>query len=165
MRYNIHSTTIVRKVFELKNNYFKRIMKNSCVYFTVISVILLTIQLIFGEQSDYTTVTPWRFILIYPYSCLISAARELMKYDKLSYPIRVIFHYFAVIWGFFFLMYLPASMKASGSTLLVALSLLTMLYIFSFIAYKLISGVFKSKSNKRKQYDSIFSGENRGVKK
>ncbi len=146
-------------------DYFKRILKDACVWFTAISVLILSVQLIFGEESDYTTVTPFRFILIYPYSLLISGANILMKYTKLNYFVRAVCHYFAVIWGFFFLMYLPASMNAGGSTLLVAISLLTLTYVILFTVVKLIKGALKSKANKEKEYDSIFGGKNERTKR
>lgn len=135
---------------------FKRSVASACIYFTAISVFLLAVQLIFGEQTDTTTVTPFRFILILPYSFVISLANIFYK-SEASYPFaRVICHYLAVVVGFFLFMYLPTVTDVIGSTSLVVLFLTTVLYVFAYVIVKLIGSAIKTKENNNKKYNSMF---------
>ncbi len=134
----------------------KKALASGCVYFTVISVFLLAIQLIFGEETDTTTVTPLRFILIYPYSFLIALGGIVHSDKKINVVLRVLCHYAAVALGFFVLMYIPTATNARGSEILVALFTVTIVYVFGYLIYRLITSVINSKKNKEKKYDSMF---------
>lgn len=134
----------------------KKALASGCVYFTLISIFLLAIQLIFGEATDTTTVTPLRFILIYPYSFLIALGNIVHSDKKINIVLRVLCHYTTVALGFFVLMYIPTATNARGSEILVALFTVTIVYVFGYLIYRLITSVVNSKKNKEKKYDSMF---------
>lgn len=134
----------------------KKAFTRGCIYFTLISVFLLAIQLIFGEATDTTTVTPLRFILIYPYSFLIALGGIAHADKRLNAVLRVICHYASIALGFFVFMYIPTATDARGSEILVALFTVTVVYAFGYLIYKLVLSTVKSKKNKEKKYDSMF---------
>lgn len=134
----------------------KKALAHGCIYFTLISIFLLAVQLIFGEATNTTTVTPLRFILIYPYSFLIALGGIVHADKRLNAVLRVVCHYAAIALGFFIFMYIPTATNARGSEILVALFTVTLVYAFGYLMYRLISSAIKSKKNKEKKYDSMF---------
>ena len=43
----------------------KRILTKACIYYSIITIILLALLLIIGDDSDIMVITPFRFMLIY----------------------------------------------------------------------------------------------------
>lgn len=128
----------------------------ACVYFTAVAMVLLIIQAIIGESSDAVTIYPLRFILIFPYALLFSAANTLLSLKTVAKWLRVVCHYLATVMGFLIFMYLPASFDRDGSAILVAIFIVTVLYIFAFLLIAGIRSAIKKNSAEHKKYDSMF---------
>ena len=143
----------------------KKILAKACIYYAAITIFLLVCQLISTGASDEMTVTPFRFILIYPYSMAIAFATDFYSNKKMSEFTRTICHYGCVALGFFAFMYLPSATNAHGNDILVALSAISFVYFLMYLIYRLIRASIGRKNNKEQEYDSMFKTKNRGKNK
>ena len=121
----------------------KKLLINTCVYFTLISVVILLLGLL-ADGGGAGGVLSTQSLLFLPFSLLMAIAQELLRADKLARWIRFVLHYVITLLDIYLFLLLPSSARPSSATLLVLFAILTLVYwiLFGIIAL-LISRVKK----------------------
>ena len=115
-------------------NFIKKILKSTCVYFTLISLLFLLLSLADSNGSSGGFNASSLFFL--PFGLVMALAQELISTKKISAGIRFIGHYASTLLAVFCFLFLPSGNMPSGSTMLILFALLTILYwiIFGLVA-------------------------------
>ncbi len=117
-----------RKAFTMKKTALvKKWLTDTCVWFTVITLILMIIPLILKRKfDDIPNVKQFLFLL--PFAMSFSAAQMLLKAKSLSATAKRGLHYIITLLAFFFFLWLPANTVSGATAVLIALFLLSLLY-------------------------------------
>ena len=121
----------------------KKWLTDTCAWFTVITLILMLIPLIFNREfQDIPNVG--RFLLILPFSMSFSAAWMILKSKAISAGAGRALHYLITLLAFYLFLWLPAMRASRVSTVVVALFLLSILYWFIYLVARLAGKRFRS---------------------
>lgn len=110
-------------------NIFSKIKKcfiNGCVWYTVVSLMFLIINLAFSKNGA-SSISAKSFFLIFPFGLSMSGAGMLYR-SKLPRWSRILSHYLISIVSFLVFMLLPAGSASSGVVILLMLVLLSVIY-------------------------------------
>ena len=106
-------------------DFIKKILKNTCVYYTLISVALLLLGLLDGNGTLGVGFNSSALLFI-PFSVCMALAQELLCCKSLSRAVRYLGHYAITLAATVVLFSFKASFTSSN--LIVLLALLTVLY-------------------------------------
>lgn len=139
-----------------KNQNFKKIFLNACVYYTATTFLLI---FLFWLISDDITraMHPVALMLILPFSLGFSAANNLLQYEKMGLWSRVILHYaitMASIWCFLFLPNKAKGQSAAGALILYLI--LTLLYAVIMGVFLYFKGRIKRITREESKYISVY---------
>ncbi len=98
-----------------------------CVWYAIISLIFLMIDLIISYNNATHVIAATSFLLIFPFGLSMSGAGMLYR-SKLPRWSRILLHYGISIVSFLVFMLLPAGSLSSGVYVLLMLVLLTVIY-------------------------------------
>lgn len=116
----------------------KRWLNGGCVYFTVIALFFLLLNLATLESENLKSISPISFLRIVPAALTISAAGLMLKWQVLPRWARSLSHYALVILAFFLFLWRPLNPIASTSTTLIVIVILTAIYWLVFLLVHLI---------------------------
>ena len=105
----------------------KRWFVSGCVWYAVISLIFLIIDVVLSASDATHVVSSTSFLLIFPFGLSMSGAGMLFR-SKLPRWSRILLHYGISILSFLLSMLLPAGSASSGVYVLLMLVLLTVIY-------------------------------------
>lgn len=105
----------------------KQWLVGGCVWYAIISLIFLMIDLIISSKNTTHVVSATSFLLMFPFGLSMSGAGMLYK-SKLPRWSRILLHYIISIVSFLLFMLLPAGSTSSGVYVLLMLVLLTVIY-------------------------------------
>ena len=120
---------------------FKKIKQwftGGCVWYAIISLIFLIIDLIISQKDATHVISSTSFLLIFPFGLAMSGAGMLYK-SKLPRWSRILSHYIISIVSFLLFMLLPAGSLSSGVYVLLMLVLLTVVYWILFALVHIFS--------------------------
>ena len=123
---NKKTPTVPKKKEE---NVFTKIKKwfvSGCVWYAVISLIFLIINLSFTKNGT-SSISAKSFFLIFPFGLSMSFAGMVYR-GSLPRWARILSHYFLSIISFLVCMLLPAGSASSGVVVLLMLVLLSVIY-------------------------------------
>ncbi len=109
-----------------------------CVWYAVISLIFLAIDLILSNTNAIHVISSTSFLLIFPFGLCMSGAGMLYK-SKLPRWTRILLHYIISIVSFLLFMLLPAGSLSSAVYVLLMLVLLTVIYWILFALVHIFS--------------------------
>lgn len=112
----------------------KRWLNGGCVYFTVISLFFLLLNLATPEKS----ITPVSFLRIVPAALTISLGGLLLKWQVIPRWARCLAHYALLMLAFFLFLWIPLNPIASPSTTLIVIVVLSVVYWLIFLLVHLI---------------------------
>lgn len=142
-----------------KNNHFRSICLNACIYYTVTTFLLI---FLFWLISDDITraMHPVSLMLILPFSLGFAAANTLFKHEKWPTWARVFLHYaitMASIWCFLFLPNKAKGQPASGALILYLLLTLIYAIIMGVVLY--YRGRIKNITREKSKYTSVYKNK------
>ena len=105
----------------------KQWFTGGCVWYAIISLIFLIIDLILSNTNTTHVISSTSFLLIFPFGLSMSGAGMLYK-SKLPRWSRILLHYIISIVSFLLFMLLPAGSASTGVYVLLMLVLLTVIY-------------------------------------
>jgi hypothetical protein len=135
-------------------------LKNTCVWFTVLSLCILLITLISSavdETSSAAYLRATRFLLLLPFALCATLAGDVRR-SSLPAVVRGILHPVLSLGGFILFIYLPVNLSqghTSMQTLLWILAILV-IYLVGFLVYIGISHAKRSKKGNSAPYQSQF---------
>ena len=124
---------------------FKKIKQwftGGCVWYAIISLIFLIIDLIISQKDATHVISSTSFLLIFPFGLAMSGAGMLYK-SKLPRWSRILSHYVISIVSFLLFMLLPAGSTSSGVYVLLMLVLLTVIYWILFALVHIFAARWK----------------------
>ena len=111
-------------------NLIKKILKSTCVYFTLISLLFLLLSL--ADSKGASGGFNFSALFFLPFGLAMALGQELICVKKLSAGIRYLSHYAITLLAIFCFLFLPSGNMPSGSTMLILFALLTVLYWIAF---------------------------------
>ncbi|MBE6566210.1 MAG: hypothetical protein E7659_03780 [Ruminococcaceae bacterium] len=124
---------------------FKKIKQwftGGCVWYAIISLIFLIIDLIISQKDATHVISSTSFLLIFPFGLAMSGAGMLYK-SKLPRWSRILSHYVISIVSFLLFMLLPAGSTSSGVYVLLMLVLLSVIYWILFALVHIFAARWK----------------------
>ena len=122
----------------------KKTVTTACVYYAGISVALLIIQAIANGGLNEFAIGALEFLLLFPFSLSISAAKTINRHASFSSAARRLLHYFIFTLAFFLFLWLPtlnADSKPMNS--IIVLVLFSIVYWLSFLIVSLTKKRFQ----------------------
>lgn len=104
-------------------NLIKKIFKNTCVYFSLISIAFMILGVIGGRAASGIGFQASAFLFI-PFGLCMALAQELLCAKKFSAPIRYLGHYFITILSFFLCFIIPSAQDFDGFAVFLFVSIL-----------------------------------------
>lgn len=108
--------------------FLKKWLADACVYFTMISFIMIFGMLLLNNGEKAGNINAVSFLLFFPFGLCLSAAGMLFSSDKLPSWAKYLLHYVITILSLFVFLWLPANTSARASTGLIMLVLISVLY-------------------------------------
>lgn len=112
----------------------KRLAARTCVWFTLLSVVLMVIRAI-TDGIDGGIIEISRFLLLLPCGLFLAGAGIVLRHTSLSRWLRMLLHYLLTTLAFFLFLWLPGG-SHSGVQNLLAL-------VFFTVGYALVCGVVR----------------------
>ncbi len=105
---------------------FKKWLIGGCIWYTVISLLLLGIQKLMPDISS--GINADAFLLIFPFGLTVSLGNLLYHCKKIPRYLRWISHYLCVLLAAILFLWLPSNTATSPATVLILLVAGTALY-------------------------------------
>ena len=106
-------------------NFIKKIFKSTCVYFTLISIVILLLGLLDGNDASKSWFTTSTFLFL-PFGLCMAFAQELLCAKRFSGFARYVGHYVITIAAIIGMLAFNASF--STTNLIILIFFLTILY-------------------------------------
>lgn len=120
----------------------KQWLVGGCVWYAIISLVFLMIDLIISERNAAHVVSATSFLLIFPFGLSLSGAGMLYR-SKLPRWSRILSHYLISVIAFLLFMLLPAGSVSSGVFVLLMLVLLSVIYWILFALVHIFAARWK----------------------
>ena len=137
------------------------IINHSCIYFTLLSLVLLFIQYITSENAT-SYIEPSRFLLLFPFAFCISVAECIFKAKTLNIFIRVLVHYAVFVISFYVFVCAPT---ANLNKPIIIMTLVTVIYFIVAIPILVIRGAVKKKQKDSIPYEGVYKNVFKDTKK
>lgn len=139
----------------------RALVVSGCVWFTVLSLCLLTIQALAATAEKGTVqsaVEPTRFLLLFPFSLTLAAAGTVRR-SHLPGAARLILHPVLCLSGFLLFCYLPYGLSAKHTPAQVLLFVLTALILYAILlaVYLPVTRHKQQKAREEAPYQSQFN--------
>jgi hypothetical protein len=125
-----------------KTTLMKKWLTDTCIWFTVITLILMLLPVIFNRGIDGIPHTK-RFLFVFPFALSFSAAQLLLTAKPLSSTAKRALHYLITLLAFYLFLWLPAKGASGFTSTLIALFLLSILYWLIFLTVFLTKKRFR----------------------
>lgn len=106
----------------------KNWLGGGCVYFTLLSLLLILFRLLTNGTDNAGVIYTTSFLLLFPAGLCISLGGMLMRVEKLPRWCRYLFHYLLTVLAVFLFLYLPSGVTVKPISMMLMLALLSVLY-------------------------------------
>ncbi len=107
---------------------FLKWLTQGCVYFTVLSLLIILVNLLLTEDAAAKSISPSAFLLFFPCGLCMSAGELLLRVGSLPRWSRYLLHYIISVLAVFLMLYLPVSTHANAMSKLLMFILLSVVY-------------------------------------
>ncbi len=126
----------------------KKWLRDACVWFTVLSLSMLLIGILFLSDMDY--ISTLSYLLFLPFGLCMSAAGLLLSVQRLSTFLRWLFHYIITILSLVLFLVLPSGTTFSFPMAFFFFLLFSMIYWISVCVIHILRTNKKSGEQKRR---------------
>ena len=123
---------------------FKQLFTGTCVYYSVFSLVLLVVSIIFKGGVENVGIGVLNVLLLFPFSFALSGAEFLRKSTKLSGAVRMLLHYLILVAAFLLFLWLPSNMTKNLGNGLLMICLVTAVYWLVYLICRLTVKRFHS---------------------
>ena len=123
----------------------------SCAYFTIITLVLLTIQTF---QADTRYVMPSKFLLIYPFGLAMACGNLVIMARSIKIAAKTFLHFFITILSLYLFLILPSQNSGNPFALILVFSAL---YFIAAAPILTVRYVKLKKLREETPYTSMFS--------
>jgi hypothetical protein len=106
----------------------KRLLVGACIYYSVFSLLLLTINVIINGQVAGSVLSVPNILMLFPFAFSLSGAEFIRKSDKLSGGVRVLLHYLILAAAFLLFLWAPSNAQKTIQSALLLLFLESIVY-------------------------------------
>ena len=135
-------------------NFIKKLLIDSCVYFSAIMLIYIIIAAIINVQEATLLLDASRVVLFFVFACLFSAANSVYRIKTISGGLRLLCHFLIVTFAFYTCLILPLSLRPAS--VFVGLVLFAILYFAVFGIYTAIASRYRANKESHQQYTTQF---------
>ena len=122
----------------------QKLLTGMCVYYTLLSVLLLATSLILNSGAADGIRTPSAsFLFLLPCAFCISMGNQLFRSEALPRWSRILLHYLITVFSFYLFLWLPSNTAAKESTLFLTLVLFSGIYWLLFLAVMLVRNRYR----------------------
>ena len=133
-----------------------RILKNGCVIFTMITLIVYGIGAMLSS-ADKTFIPTFQWIvLFFVFSLLLSSANQILRTEHLSVFLRVLFHFLAAATLYIVAVVLCGGLYKNGTMLLLSLAVFIAGYILFAILVSVRMRRCRRSDSKKEPYKPVF---------
>ena len=122
----------------------KKLLTGACVYYSVFSLILLTVSVLFKGGIENVGIGVLNVLLLFPFAFALSGAEFVRKNTKISGAARLLLHYLILSAAFLLFLWLPSNMTKNLGNGLMMLLIVTVLYWLIFLICRLTVKRFHS---------------------
>ena len=122
----------------------KRLLVGACIYYSVFSLVLLTINVIITGQVAGSVLSVPNVLMLFPFAFSLSGAEFIRKSDKFSGGIRVLLHYLILAAAFLLFLWFPSNAQKTIQSALLLLLLESVVYWIIFAICHLTAKRFHS---------------------
>ncbi len=122
----------------------------SSAYFTVISLVLLILQVI---QADNRYIEPSRFLLIYPFGVMMALGNLTLKCKGMKPALKTALHYLITVASFYVFLIMPAAGSMNPFFLIV---LLSVIYFAIAAPILIVNHIKRKKAEEATPYTSVY---------
>ncbi len=106
----------------------KRLLVGACIYYSVFSLLLLTINVMINGQVAGSVLSVPNVLMLFPFAFSLSGAEFIRKSDKLSGGVRVLLHYLILAAAFLLFLWAPSNAQKTIQSALLLLFLESIVY-------------------------------------
>ncbi len=128
--------------------YIKKILTSSCICFTLITLFLYLIGKAVPTVGDAVAISS--LFTIYLFSLLLALAGLLLGISTIQIGWRVLLHYLASLFAFYFVFIVIAMKLSAARSALIGLLLFTMLYVILMGVYLFLYHSYSKKEITKK---------------
>lgn len=107
---------------------FLKWLTQGCVYFTVLSLLIILVNLLMTEGAASKGISPVAFLLFFPCGLCMSAGGLLLRKNTIPRWGRYLLHYVISVLAVFLMLYLPVSTSSNPMNKLLMFILLSVVY-------------------------------------
>lgn len=107
---------------------FLKWLTQGCVYFTVLSLLIILVNLLMTEGAASKGISPVAFLLFFPCGLCMSAGGLLLHSNTIPRWGRYLLHYVISVLAIFLMLYLPVSTNSNPMNKLLMFILLSVVY-------------------------------------
>lgn len=135
---------------------FINILKNGCVFFTVITLFTYCIGAILSNaERSFIPTLQW-ILLFFVFSLLLSGAAQIMHLDKIAVSVRYLLHFLTSAALYTVVVVLCGGFYKNGTMLLLSILLFIVGYIIFVVLYSIQNRKHSGKAKKKEDYKSVF---------
>ena len=137
----------------MKKKVLNHIISYSCIYFTVISLLILIVQALSAQENEVSFIAPSRFLMLFPFTLAVAVADCIFMVKSMKMASKVLVHYASLAVSFYAFVCAPMN---NGTSPLAIVALITVIY---FIVATPILIIVSAKNKKKREsvpYQSIY---------
>ena len=135
---------------------FSQVIKNGCVIFTIITLIIYGIGTMLSNAEKVFIPTFQWILLFFVFSLLFSGANQILRLDRFSFSLRILFHFLAAALLYAIAVILCGGLYKNGVTLLLSIFLFIAGYILFAVVYSFKTRKSKRTNSKKDSYKPVF---------
>lgn len=135
--------------------YVKKIFTDSCIYYTIMVLILVTIDTILSGDESQRVIFGSDFLGLYPFAFLIGCANLILKNKKLKVWIRVALHAVFILGGF--AIYMATVKQLQFNSIALISSALVIVYVLIMTTVLVILGLKAKSERENVEYKSVYN--------
>ncbi len=123
---------------------FSHIIKNGCVMFTIITLVIYGIGTVLSNADKAFIPTFQWIVLFLVFSLLLSSANQILLTEYLSLPLRILLHFLAAATLYIIAVVLCGGLYKNGTMLLLSI-------ILFIVGYTLFTILFSVRMRRRRR--------------
>ncbi len=152
----------------MEKGFWKKVLVDSCVYFTAVSVVIFTVKLFMVQANVYEQLfSVIRMFALLGFCVIMAIANRVLALNKLNSFSKLLVHAALTFAGFFLLIYAPtiadneyqaslSSTQYSKPNIFVVIGLVVVVYAVCYGIYFAVSSKKSKKKNTRSEYKSLY---------
>jgi len=137
--------------------FIKRLLTNSCIYFSIIMVLYALVTLVMNVNDDEVLLDAGRVLLFYVFALLFAAANSIKEIKALHKAVAILLHYAITAFAFYACFFLPINMTPSN--VFIGLAIYTVAYVIVSVIMAVFKARFRANAEVKQDYKPQFKAK------